>query len=350
MKKIVFKTLLLGLIFFINNMLLFAQEINKKHTNRFRIMFYNVENLFDTEDDPKKKDEEFLPKGNRFWTKYKYWDKEKRIYKVITAVGGWEPPDIIGVCEIENRKVITDLVNNTPLVKFNYQIVHKESPDKRGIDVGFLYRKETFTLIDKKFLPINFPFSPNSKTRDILYAKGITNSKDTLHIFINHWPSRWGGQLESEPRRVFVASVLRHSIDSLINISKKTNIIIAGDFNDEPNNNSIVKILQASSKVNNIQNDKLYNLSGYIQENKNAASHKYQGVWGMLDQFIVSGYLLNQTNSITTGINDVHIFKANFLMEKDEAYYGFKPKRTFVGFKYNDGFSDHLPVYLDLFY
>ncbi|MEA3317139.1 MAG: hypothetical protein U9R54_04215, partial [Bacteroidota bacterium] len=113
-----------------------AQKSDSKNTNRFRIMFYNVENLFDCEDDPEKKDEEFLPKGNRFWTKYKYWDKEKRVYKVITAVGGWTPPDIVGVCEIENRRVIDDLVNNTALVKHNYKIIHKESPDRRGIDVG----------------------------------------------------------------------------------------------------------------------------------------------------------------------------------------------------------------------
>jgi predicted extracellular nuclease len=335
MKNILY-TCMFGVVFLLINVTITsAQEINIKQKNRFRIMFYNVENLFDTEDNPDKKDDEFLPKGNRYWSKYKYWDKEKRIYKVITSVGGWTPPDIVGICEIENRKVINDLVNNTPLVKFNYQIIHQESPDRRGIDVGLLYRKEAFKPIENKFLAINFPDNPESKTRDILYVKGIINSHDTLHIFVNHWPSRWGGQLESEPRRMFVASVLRNSVDSLFKVNCKTNIVIVGDLNDEPHNKSIVDTLRASSKLENVKDDELYNLSGYIQENRNAASNKYQGVWGMIDQFIVSGYLLNTSNSIQTTSNDVHVFKKDFLMEKDEGYYGFKPNRTFVGFRYN---------------
>ncbi len=173
----------------------------------YKIMFYNVENLFDTYDDSLINDEEFLPEGDRFWNNHKYYSKLNNIYKVIVAVGGWQPPAIIGLCEIENRTVLNDLVNNTPLVKFEYQIIHKESPDRRGIDVGLLYRKELFQPISYEAIPINFPNNPESKTRDILYVKGIAEKSDTLNIFINHWPSRWGGQLESEDRRLFVASV-----------------------------------------------------------------------------------------------------------------------------------------------
>ncbi|MEA3317140.1 MAG: endonuclease, partial [Bacteroidota bacterium] len=208
----------------------------------------------------------------------------------------------------------------------------------------------TFNPLEKKFLAINFPDAPDYKTRDILYVKGLTNSADTLHVFINHWPSRWGGQLESEPRRMFVASVLRESVDSLFKISAKTNIVIMGDLNDEPHNKSIVETLNASSKIESVYDDELYNLSGYIQENNNAASHKYQGVWGMLDQCIVSGYLLNSNNSVKTSTEDIHVFKNDFLLEKDDSHYGYKPKRTYIGFKYNDGYSDHLPIFLDLFY
>ena len=314
----------------------------------YKIMFYNVENLFDTYNDTLINDEEFLPEGTRFWNNHKYYSKLNNIYKVIVAIGGWNPPAIIGVCEIENRKVIEDLVSNTPLNKFNYQIVHKESPDRRGIDVGLLYRKELFTPLSFEAIPINFPNNPESKTRDILYVQGITNNSDTLNIFINHWPSRWGGQLESEGRRVFVASVLKEKVDSIFNSNPKSNIIITGDFNDYPDNKSISEVLSASQSYDQINNNQLYNLSAYLYKTKNIGSHKYQGEWGVLDQFIVSGNILNKENSVFTSTEDIHIFNADFLLEPDNSNFGYMPKRTFIGFKYNGGFSDHLPTYLIL--
>jgi hypothetical protein len=314
----------------------------------YKVMFYNAENLFDTYDDSLINDEEFLPEGDRFWNNHKYYSKLTNIYKVIVAVGGWEPPAIIGLCEIENRKVLNDIVNNTPLVKFEYQIIHKESPDRRGIDVGLLYRKELFQPISYEAIPINFPDNPESKTRDILYVKGIVKKTDTLNIFINHWPSRWGGQLESEDRRLFVASVLRAKVDSIFKSNPKSNIIITGDFNDYPDNKSINEVLNASQDFNQIENIQLYNLSSYLYKSKNIGSHKYQGEWGVLDQFIVSGNLLSEEHKFYTTLDDIHIFKADFLLEPDEGYYGYMPKRTFIGYKYNGGFSDHLPTYLIL--
>ena len=314
----------------------------------YKIMFYNVENLFDTFDDSLKKDEEFLPEGGRFWNNHKYYTKINQIYKVIMAVGEWNPPAIIGLCEIENRKVIHDLTNNTPLVKYEYKIIHKESPDRRGIDVGLLYRDELFQPLKKSFIPINFPKQPNSKTRDILYVKGIANNSDTLHIFINHWPSRWGGQLESEERRLYVASVLKSKVDSLFKSNNKSNIIITGDFNDYPDNKSIKEILSANQNIKSISSNQLYNLSSYLFKTKNIGTYKYQGEWGVLDQFIVSGNLLNPENKIYTSCNDIYIFNKEFLLEPDGGYFGFKPNRTFIGYKYNGGFSDHLPTYLIL--
>lgn len=311
-------------------------------------MFYNVENLFDTFDDSLINDEEFLPQGERYWNNHKYYAKLDNIYKVIIAIGKWNPPAIIGLCEIENRKVLNDLVDNTPLVKFQYQIIHKESPDHRGIDVGFLYRKELFKPLNYEAIPIHFPNHPEIKTRDILYVKGIAKKTDTLNIFINHWPSRWGGQLESEGRRLFVASVLKAKVDSLIKINPHSNIIITGDFNDYPNNKSIHDILNASQNYDQITDTLLYNLSAYLNKTKHIGTHKYQGEWGVLDQFIVSGYILNKKNKLSTSLDDVHIFNADFLLEPDEGYFGYKPKRTFVGYKYNGGFSDHLPTYLIL--
>lgn len=328
--------------------LIFNSGYSQQNNDGYKIMFYNVENLFDTFDDSLKKDEEFLPEGDRFWNNHKYYTKLKQIYKVIIAIGSWNPPAIIGLCEIENRKVIEDLVNNTPLVKFEYQIIHEESPDWRGIDVGLLYRKELFRPLYYEAIPINFPDNPESKTRDILYVKGIAKNSDTLSIFINHWPSRWGGQLESEDRRLFVASVLKAKVDSIFKSNSQSNIIITGDFNDYPHNKSINKVLNASQEFDQIIDNELYNLSSFLYKSKNVGTYKYQGEWGVLDQFIVSGNLLDKENKVFTSLDDIYIFDADFLLEPDEGYFGYKPNRTFIGYKYNGGYSDHLPTYLIL--
>ena len=314
----------------------------------FRIMFYNCENFFNVTHDTLKLDQEFLPNGDHHWTWDKYKHKVNNIAKVITAVGGWQPPDIVGLCEVENRYCVDGLVKYSPLEKFNYQIIHKESPDRRGIDVVFLYQKKTFTPIYHRFIQIDFPFNKNKKTRDIIYVKGYTNKHDTLHVFVNHWPSRWGGQLESEPNRLFVASVLRSKVDSIFGTNKNANIIIIGDFNDEPNNKSLLEVLKAQGKYDNIKSNELYNLAYYLQFEKNICSHKYHGRWGTLDQCIVSGALLLKNQPLYTSLDDAHVFKAKFLLEKDDSYYGLRPFRTYIGFTYHGGFSDHLPVYLDL--
>ncbi len=332
-------TLLLILVYFVT----YSQT-----DDSYKIMFYNVENLFDTYNDSLTNDDEFLPEGDRFWNNHKYYAKINNIYKVITAVGKWSPPAIIGLCEIENRKVLNDIINNTPLVKHEYKIIHKESPDRRGIDVGILYREKLFTPLKKEFIEINFPDNSNSKTRDILYVKGIAKNIDTLHVFINHWPSRWGGQLESENKRLFVASVLKSKVDSILNINKNSNIILTGDFNDYPENKSLKAILNAQIKYDSIIHENMYNLSYYLSKTKKIGTHKYQGAWGILDQFIVSGNLIDKDNKIFTSLNDIYIFNANFLLEPDESYFGNMPKRTFIGYKYNGGFSDHLPTYLIL--
>jgi len=338
------KRAFLLLLFTISSLFIYSQS-----QDSYKLLFYNVENLFDTYNDSLKNDEEFLPEGERNWNKSKYYSKLQHIYKVIVAVGEWNPPAIIGLCEIENRKVLHDLTQNTPLVKYEYEIIHQESPDLRGIDVALLFRKELFNPIQSEFIAINFPNNPKSKTRDILYVKGIANETDTIHVFVNHWPSRWGGQLESEEKRLFVATVLKSKVDSLFKISSSTNIIITGDFNDYPDNKSMREVLKARHEFENIKELNLYNLSSYLSKNKKeVGSQKYQGQWGILDQFIVSGRLLQTNNKIYTTLNDVHIFNADFLLEPDEGYYGYKPYRTFIGYRYNGGFSDHLPTYLIL--
>jgi predicted extracellular nuclease len=310
-----------------------------------RMMFYNVENLFDTEDDSLVKDEEFLPEGDKHWDNYKYFEKLKHISKVVLNTG-WDVPALIGICEVENRGVLEDLVHKTPLVKFEYQIIHEESPDRRGIDVGLLYRKGVFKPVYHKAIPIHFPDKPDYKTRDILYAKG-TIGKDTLHIFVNHWPSRWGGQAASEPRRVFVASVLRHYVDSLFQVSPKTKIIITGDFNDGPDNKSINTILKAAGNPDGLSEPFLFNFM-YSMKKQGKGSHKYKTEWNTLDQFVVSSGLLADTLGLHVTLQSASIMDDDFLMEKDPFNPGEKPFRTYAGPRYLGGYSDHLPILLEM--
>jgi len=344
--KITF-VILFGLIYSNAN----AQTLNDYEFLRgdMRIMFYNAENLFDIYDDSLKIDEAFTPEGEKHWSRNKFTKKLYNISKVIAAVGQWELPEIIGICEIENRYVLEQLIKQTALKNYSYRIIHKESPDRRGIDVGLLYRKNKFTPIDYEAINVTFPFDANKPTRDILYVKGINNYDDTLHIFVNHWPSRWGGQLETDRKRMFVASVVKGKVDSLFNSDVNPNIIIMGDLNDYPDNNSVVKVLKAKTQFNNIKDEKLYNLGYYLQEVKGKGSHKYQGEWGVLDQIIISGSLLNKNNNINMTVDDAHVFDAPFLLEPDKHYVGKITFRTYIGFKFHDGFSDHLPVYFDLF-
>ncbi len=316
--------------------------------NNFRIVFYNVENYFDYKDDPETKDEEFLPKGKRHWDKYKYHKKRDKIAQVLIAAGGGKLPPVVGLCEIENRNVLEDLINYSPLKNQGYKIIHKESPDKRGIDVGVIYRPKKFTPLSYQAIPIHFTDNTKRATRDILYVKGKVK-QDTLHLFFNHWPSRWGGQLESEPKRVFVAKVLRHAIDSLFDVHENPKIVIMGDFNDYPKNKSLSKVLKAQQKKGEAFSEQLYNLSYHFVNEKSPGTHKYRGKWGALDQIIVSGAILNAKNGCQSTIDNAHIFYFEKLLEKDESYIGYKPFRTFTGYKYNGGYSDHLPVFIDIF-
>ncbi len=312
-----------------------------------RVMFYNCENYFDTQNDSITADEEFLPDGERKWTPSRFYTKANQIAKVITAVGGWQPPELVGLCEIENRGVLDYLTLKSILYPQEYKIIHKESPDARGIDVALLYQPQKFNPLVIQFIPIHYPYS-NHKTRDILYTKGHLPNNDTLHLFINHWPSRYGGMLESEENRIFVASILKKTIDSIFQTNTLAKIVLVGDFNDEPNNNSILKTLQANPSFDSLVTPQLVNLSYALQFEKQLGSHKFQGHWGILDQIIVSGGLLQKGTQTYTTTDKATIYNAAFLLEPDQTYLGLKPYRTYDGFKYQGGFSDHLPVFIDL--
>jgi predicted extracellular nuclease len=308
-------------------------------------MFYNVENLFDTFDNPHKNDNEFLPGAGRHWTQKRYYAKITNIAKVISSAGEWGVPAVIGVCEAENEKVILDLVRNSPLRKMDYRFVVTNSPDRRGINVALLYQRDRFKYISYHAYTIKFPYNKRKATRDILHVTGQVINRDTLDVFVCHFPSRRGGEQQSEADRIYAASILKSKSDSLMHIRKNANIIIMGDFNDEPSNKSIAQTLNALPIRKNPGDRKLYNLFHHLE--KRNGSYKYQGQWNMLDQIIVSGNLISGGGSFKVLPHTATIFSRNFMLTDDKTYGGKRPKKTFHGMKYESGYSDHLPVFVD---
>jgi endonuclease/exonuclease/phosphatase family metal-dependent hydrolase len=313
-------------------------------------MFYNCENLFDAYDDSLTSDEEFLPEGERHWTNNRFYKKLQNTFKVILAVGEGEAPAIIGLCEIENRFVLEKLAFDTPLKNYDYRIIHHESPDRRGIDVGLLYRKNYFTPVHDEVINITFPFDTATRTRDILYTKGLLPNGDTLHIFVNHWPSRYGGYMPTLDKRNFAANILKNKTDSLFRTNPEALIVIMGDFNDGATDESISKILQAKNPGEKSSNSELYNLMLVKQEDWPFGTLKYRESWDIFDQIIVSGKLLDDSSKVQVSQAGAKIFHSSFLLEPDETYLGQRLSRTYNGFKYAGGFSDHLPVFLDLIF
>jgi len=330
-------------LIYIGNNCLNAQQ------HAFRLMCYNVENYFDCIDDPLTHDEEFLPDGMRRWTYTRYKEKQTNIAKVIAHIGAWEPPAIVGLCEVESRKAMYDLVLRSPLKNLRYKFIHHESPDFRGIDVAMLYQSDIFQVLHDEAIAVKFKDAPHRTTRDILYVMGeIKAPKDTLHLFICHFPSRLGGEMESESKRCDAAEIMRRKVDEIFENYHNPNIVIMGDFNDYPDNKSILNYIQAGYPREPCAHANLYNLM-YPLHIAGKGTHKYQADWGVLDHLIVSGSLLDKSSSLFTDTTAVHIFDADYLLQDDEKFLGKKPFRTYVGMKYIGGYSDHLPVYMDFF-
>lgn len=309
-----------------------------------RIMFYNVENLFHPSNDSLKNDDEFTETGTRYWSFRRYYDKISKIAKTAIAVGEWEPPAVIGLCEIEDLQCLKDIVYQSPLKNFGYEIIHQESADNRGIDVAFLYRPEFFELISYHAFKLEFP-TDSRPSRDILYTKGLVG-EDTLHLFVNHWPSRYGGQLATAPKRDYAAEVLYSKFDSIMNSVPNASIVAMGDFNDHPDDNSMAKVLRAKKDTISLKSGDLVNLLWQFEFKK--GTHKYQHEWGILDQFVVTPAMLNNKARITSSFEKAVIFEADYLLENEKDGIGKVPNRTYIGFKYHGGYSDHLPIYLDV--
>lgn len=308
----------------------------QQKSHSLRVMFYNVENLFDTIDNKYTDDEEFLPESDRQWNSYKYWKKIRQIYQVIAAVGQKSPPEIIGLCEVEDYIPLYNLLNNTPLMKYEYQIIHFNSPDKRGIDVALLVNSQLIKVVDKKALGISFVGDSNKTTRDILYAKLLIHT-DTLHVLVNHWPSRRGGQEITEKYRIRASETVTSFLDSIYSQNRKPNILVMGDFNDEPE----------SKSISLLKKNGLINLSEDFKSDCKCGSYKYRNSWHMFDQILVSESVLHPTGIFFIP-KSLQIYKSDMITEIDSKYGGRKLKRTYLGPRYNGGFSDHLPVFIDL--
>lgn len=303
----------------------------------FRVGFYNVENLFDIEDDAVKIDTEYLPTSRLKWTQERYEKKQQNIVQVIAAM---QYPSVLGMSEVENDKVLQDLVNQPLMKSNNYQFVHFESPDERGIDVAMIYKTSDFTVKSKRAITIKFP-QDNDKTRDILEVNGTLKGQ-SVTIFVNHWPSRRGDTGESEGRRMYVAEQLRKAADAALSKDKNTGIIIIGDLNDAPTDKSLTQSLNAQEWIQSATTDAkmLYNLTAPVAK-RNEGTIYYKG-WSVFDHIIVSGNLLNKTDKEAT------IFKADFMTYTDKA--GNKlPNRTYTGPIYRGGYSDHFPVYVNIY-
>lgn len=321
-----------------------------------QIVFYNVENLFDTVDEAGKWDEEFTPNGEKKWDTRRYYKKLNDIAVVLDSIGKGELPDIICLQEVENSFVLEDLIQQKPFENNQYKIVHFESPDFRGIDNAVLYNPSVFKLLHKEAIAVNMPeeiaYIGENKitTRDHLYLKGILHKKDTLHIFVNHWTSMYYGAEETIPHRNFCAQILKRYTDSIVARQPHASIIIGGDLNENVFAPAALNHLEVDTVYNNIKNNRLYSLSYPLFTQRKQGTYNYRGEWGVLDHIIVSGALLKKINPTYTKIEWAHTFYSDMVMNFYDNKYGKgkRPNRTYVGNTYVGGYSDHLPVYLNL--
>lgn len=309
------------------------------------IAFYNFENLFDTLDDPRKFDEEFTPNGANRYTGSIYRAKLHNLAMVLQKLGTDVTPDgpaIIGTAEIENARVLEDLAAQPEIRHRNYRPILFEGPDARGIDVAMLYNPRYFTMLRARALYTDISESgeKGGKTRDVLHVTGIL-AGDTTHVFVNHWPSRRGGEAASAPLRARAAMVSKRVIDSLTRVNPATKVIVMGDLNDDPNSPSVIKVLGAKTNKNKVREGELYNPWMAFLE-KGIGTLAYQDSWNLFDQIILSSGWL-RTEGKGWRFYKAEVFNRDFLKEKFGQYKGY-PHRSFNGPNWINGYSDHFPV------
>ena len=339
----------INILLLINILALSTSILGQTRFSTFKISFYNVENLFYPTDDSLTNDDAYTPTGQNHWSFKKYYQKISKIGKVFIAMGQGEPPVVIGLAEIENEQVLKDLCYHSPLKAYHYRYVHYDSPDRRGVDVALLYRDSCVRIVHDTAIPIQFPFDTTARNRDLLYAAVEFPNNDTLHILVNHWTSRFGGYAATIPKRNHYADVARHWTDTLLQRNPYANILLMGDFNDYPTDESITQHLRAGRFPADTATCTLFDLMRHFETLNNIGSHKYEDFWGCLDQIIVSRSLLTPSSSLHLTDNLPHIYSPDFLLVPDEKYGGSKTYRTFLGPRYVGGFSDHLPVFVEIY-
>ena len=345
MKKLTSFAVLASLFFLLPCSLSAQDDTNYKVA---AIGFYNLENFFDTLDTPNTNDADFLPNGRLAWNTAKYISKQANMAKVISQLATEVSPDgvaMLGVAEVENRKVLEDLVQQPALKARKYQIVHFDSPDERGIDCAFLYQPKYFKVTSAQAMPtilIDSKTGERDFTRDILYVTGLFDG-EPVHVMVGHWSSRLGGESGSAWRRAVSAGVCRHLADSIRTVNPNAKIIIMGDLNDDPTSKSLTQVLNAKRSSENLQNDELYNPMYDLYKSGNGTM-AYHDAWSLFDQMVLSkGFVSKQTGGWQ--MYKAVVFRQPWLLQTEGTFRGY-PFRTFVGDIFIDGYSDHLPVYL----
>lgn len=317
----------------------------------YKVVFYNLENLFDTINDPNKNDEEYLPEGARKWSTYRYNKKLENMARVLFDVALQDKnfPAVIGVSEIENRLVLEDLIAQPKLAKANYQIVHYDSPDRRGVDCAFFYHPNQFKLEGSEAHRISFPGRPNFLTRDLVAMWGKIEG-EPFYFIVSHWPSRLGGKERSQYSRDFVAAKCKHICDSVRKVNPATKVVIMGDFNDDATDKSVVEVLGAKGDINELEANDMYN-PFYAMFKAGYGTLGYRDAWNLFDNIVVSENLATgSTGALKIKKNENgkfygNIFSRPYMMQKEGQYKNY-PLRSFVGSNFQNGYSDHLPVYI----
>ncbi|MBN2683268.1 MAG: endonuclease/exonuclease/phosphatase family protein [Bacteroidales bacterium] len=330
--------------------LIFTISLNSTAQNEknFRIGcigFYNLENLFDTLDTEDVRDTEFTPLGDKKWNSAKYYEKLDNMANVISQIGTDLTPDgvaILGISEIENRTVVEDLVKQEKLKGRKYEIVHYDSPDKRGVDVGLIFQPKYFKLKNSASYTLKIEGMDDFYTRDQLLVSGEFDG-EMIHVIVNHWPSRRGGEKRSRPLRNAAADLTKSICDSILNLDKNAKIIIMGDLNDDPNNESVKLHLKTVSEKEEVKEGVFYNtMEGLFK--KGVGSLAYRDAWNLFDQIIISPGLVKDENNGYI-FHKSFVFNKKFLMQAEGQYKGY-PLRTYVGSTYKGGYSDHFPTYI----
>lgn len=322
-----------------------------KKKKQMTVAFYNVENLFDLEDNPDKNDNEFLPTGRYKWTAENQAVKMTNLSKAIEKLGDDDGPEILGLCEVENKAVIEELIKQPLLKKKGYEIVHHESPDQRGIDCALIYKKKVFLPLYQQAYTVKFPENPDITTRDILLVKGIIDKKIEATFIVNHWSSRRGGAEKSEWKRERAAQIVRSIVDSVQAADPYTNIVIMGDFNDEPTNRTLHQVLRAGKDSTESHATTLFNCM-YKLKTDGDGTLKYRGNWNLFDQIIVSTPMILKDAQLHYKDCSADIYNPKWMRQTEQTGdWKDAPKRShYSGSFHDDGFSDHFPVYIHLEY